>query len=135
MKSSRKKATISGDIQLKFKLIDTAPESSDELIAQKWAQWVSSLAGSPSPVQQDEDPLARLGDDVDISDDDDSSPSPDDDVSASGKSSKKGKDKKDKKKKSKSSPFELNRGRDVVGVIFLEISSITDLPPEKNGMR
>lgn len=137
LKSSRKKASISGEIEIKFNLIDTAPEgTTTEIIAQKWAHWLSALTGTPSPTQQDEDPLSRMTEDVDLSDDDedDESPSPGEEAAAGNHKTKK-EEKKAKQKKSKSRPYELNRGRDVVGVIFLEIASITDLPPEKNGMR
>jgi phosphatidylserine decarboxylase len=66
-----------------------------------------------------------------------SSTSPTPSEAARGKPLKRTKSKKsDKGKKDvKSTSYQLNSGSDVVGVIFLEISSVTDLPPEKNGKR
>ena len=38
------------------------------------------------------------------------------------------------KRKSKARAYEFSGGSDVVGIIFLEIGRITDLPPERNGL-
>lgn len=38
------------------------------------------------------------------------------------------------KKKSKKRAYEFSGGSDVVGIIFLDIGKITDLPPERNSM-
>lgn len=38
------------------------------------------------------------------------------------------------KKKVKARAYEFSGGSDCVGIIFLEIGRITDLPPERNGM-
>ena len=38
------------------------------------------------------------------------------------------------KKKAKARTYEFSGGSDCVGIIFLEIGRITDLPPERNGM-
>lgn len=38
------------------------------------------------------------------------------------------------KKKSKKRAYEFSGGSDVVGIVFLDISKITDLPPERNRM-
>lgn len=71
----------------------------------------------------------------DDDDDDESSPSPtEDDIAAPSKGQKQAKGKKTSKpKKDNSRAYQLTRDSDVVGVIFLEISSISDLPPERNG--
>ena len=37
------------------------------------------------------------------------------------------------KKKAKARAFEFTGGSDVTGIAFIEISRITDLPPERNG--
>lgn len=130
LKSSRKKANISGEIQLQFSLVD--PDSNDEdEIARKYFMWQSNYIQTPSPSWPDEDPLLQAAEESE-DDEDDESPSPEEDAAqVSGKASKKEK-KRDRRKKNKGTPYELNGGSDVVGVIFLEISSITDLPPERN---
>ncbi|KAF8545511.1 phosphatidylserine decarboxylase-domain-containing protein [Trichophaea hybrida] len=139
LRSSRKKAGVSGEIQFTFALVDSSNESATAgEIYEKWVSWQSFFVQPPSPGSADEDPLSRdLGGDA-ASDDDEgesSSPSPEEDVSTTGKGPKKDKSKKSKRKKIKSHAYQLNSGSDVVGVIFLEISSITDLPPEKNVTR
>jgi len=137
LRSSRKKAGVSGEIQLTFALVDSSNDAATtgEIYA-KWIPWQAIFVQPHSPGSADEDPLSRdLGADG-VSDDDDeaeSSPSPEEDVSTTSKGPKKDKSKKSKRKKIKSHAYQLNSSSDVVGVIFLEISSITDLPPEKNG--
>jgi len=130
LKSSRKKAGVSGEIQLTLALVDTANEAATapEISAQ-WTTFASAFVAQPSaPGSIDEDPLSR---DLGSGDDDDSSPSPgEDDALAMDKSQ--AKDKKGKSK-GKGHVYQFSSGSDVVGVIFLEISSITDLPPERNG--
>ncbi|KAL7275718.1 phosphatidylserine decarboxylase [Rhizina undulata] len=136
LKSSRKKATISGEIQLHLSLYDSTNENAtQEQISQKWQAWLSFFATvtSPAPSGDDEDPLSR--EDSPSDDEDDESPGPDDMGSIrSGRTLKKG-EKKKKGKDKKSQPYELYGGSDVVGVIFLEVSRITDLPPERNMTR
>jgi phosphatidylserine decarboxylase len=119
-------------------LVDTLSDTTEQQISQKWTVWQGGFVQTPSPVSADEDPLSRnIGEVECVSDDEDEdeSPSPDEDISSTGKVPKKSKDKKDKRKKMKSRPYELYSGSDVVGVVFLEISSITDLPPERNSMQ
>jgi phosphatidylserine decarboxylase len=79
----------------------------------------------------DEDLLSR--DLEEFSDDDSSSPSPEDEALPTEKASQEDKKKKGKSKKDHDSSYRLQGESDVMGVIFLEVSRITDLPPEKNG--
>lgn len=108
-------------------------------VFEKWVAWQSAFVQPPTPNSGDDDPLSRdpAGGGDGASDDDEegeSSPSPDEGVAASDKLQKKSKGrKKSKREKLKSHAYQLTGDSDVVGVIFLEISSITDLPPEKNG--
>jgi phosphatidylserine decarboxylase len=107
--------------------VDTADEPTRTAeIYQKWITFKNALASPPSP-SVDEDPLSR---DIDFSDDDSS---PEDDIPAADKGSQKANKKKGKSKKDHDSSYRLQGESDVMGVIFLEISRITDLPPEKNG--
>lgn len=125
---------------MSFKLVDSSnPDASDDEIKDKWAQWYSSFLPSPSG-SGDEDPISQGiadgGSDYDDDEDDeDGTPTPDEETSG-GRAPKKVYDQKPKaakKQKKNAHTYELNHGSDVVGVLFLEISSITDLPPEKNG--
>jgi len=129
LKSSRKKAQISGEIQLRFSLSDSSNEAAPpEEIAAKWQAWQGNFVTTPNPSGDDQDPLSRdLGDDLPSEDDDEVG---DTESIMAEKKAKKGK-KKDKRIK-KGGHYELYSGTDVVGVIFLEINSITDLPPERN---
>jgi phosphatidylserine decarboxylase len=138
LKSSRKKATISGEIQLQLTLADSSNENAtEEQILRKWQLWQANFIQTPSPSSTDCDPMTLGPAEEEGSDyeDEEESPSPDDESTMADKPPKKGKGKKfNRKKKAKGQPYELNQGSDVIGVIFLEISSITDLPPEKNSM-
>ncbi|RPA89242.1 hypothetical protein L873DRAFT_1832040 [Choiromyces venosus 120613-1] len=132
LKSSRKKAQISGEIQLQFSLTDSSNEAaSPEEVAAKWQAWLGNFVAAPNPSGDDQDPLSRdLGDDV---------PSDEDyevgDTESIMARKKANKEKKKDKRIKKGGHYELNSGTDVVGVIFLEINSITDLPPERNVTR
>lgn len=97
---------------------------------------------------ESQDPLSKEGesaeqdeDDEDDDDDDDSSdevpetaePS---DVKKDNKAGPKQKKRRRIPRRNKNhKPYELSGGSDVVGIIYLEISSITDLPPERNMTR
>lgn len=153
LKSSRKKATISGEIQLQLCLLDTSDDAATpEQIMQKWTTWLSNFNGTPSPsaspsIYEQDDPLSRDLGDTGLSDDEEDMMEPDgalgrpkfDRIGTSVSmtlsiapsitpSTMKGKTGGDKK----GHHYELSRESDVVGVVFLEINSITDLPPEKN---
>jgi len=132
LKSSRKKAGVSGEVQLTLVLVDTANEvaTTPDIYAQ-WTAFARSFVAQPSPPDSvDEDPLSR---ELGSSDDDDSSPSPREDDALSVDKTQGAKHKKSKGK-GKGHVYQFSSGSDVVGVLFLEISSITDLPPERNGM-
>lgn len=136
LKSSRKKAGVSGEIQLTFALVDTTedPTPSKAEIFEKWTAFKNTFAPPlPSPASISEDVLSR---DIDFSDDDDSSsPSPEDESSVTDKGPKQSKTKKGKSKKDVDNSYRFSSESDVLGVIFLEVSRITDLPPEKNVTR
>jgi len=118
--------------------VDSANENAPEdEIYGKWLIWQNLFTQTGSPASTDEDPLAREfagGEIASDEDDEDESPSPGEDTaSMTDKVPKKQKAKR-KPKKPSNRAYQFNSGSDVVGVIFLEVSSITDLPPERNGM-
>jgi phosphatidylserine decarboxylase len=127
-------------------LEDTVESSTEEQIVKKWNSWVANVKGaSPSSDESTSDDL-QGGERLDDEDDDDSENSEElaeqlEEAGVSGVSTEKTtttdvskRPKKDSKKKKAHKPFELFSSSDVVGVVFLEVSSVTDLPPEKNSM-
>ena len=139
--SSKKGAKISGEVQLQFSLVDTADASATpRQILQKLSALVSM--GPEDEVEDDEDgDLERLDsidpDDLDEDDVDDKSPETSDEPDGSAKPSKAEKRQRKLmmrrlKKRAKARAYEFTGGTDVVGIVFLEIGKITDLPPERN---
>ena len=132
LRSSRKKAGVSGEIQLAFALVDSSNEAATATeVYEKWSVWQSAFVQSPTPNSGDDDPLSRdLAGCDGLSDDDDegeSSPSPDEGVAATAaqaaqaKSQKKAKGRKKSKRDKLENAYQLTGDSDVVGVIFLEI--------------
>lgn len=139
LKSTQKKAQISGEIQLQFSLTDSSdPATPAEQIFQKWQLWVGSFIGTPPSDEETLDrQLGEAGIDLD-DEEEESSDEADEAEPRSDEGSQVGKtaaikSKKDKvKKKIVQTAYEFTRASDVVGVVYLEISKITDLPPEHN---
>lgn len=131
LQSARKRAeVVSGEIQLTFQIIDSSnPSATSDDIMQKWLQWRGGVALSSS--SSDEDTLRAL---AEVASDDDEDESPIDEVAGAVAASKKEKPKKSRKNKELRN-YQLDRASEVVGVLFLEITKITDLPPEKNVTR
>lgn len=140
----KKSSIVSGDIQLQFSLVDTAnAEASAQDIIQKLHSVVQL---SPEEEKQEALDLAQLekstcldgeneNDDYDEEDEEDSS----DDVEDPSKPETQEKRRRRLrlrrlKRKTKQRAYEFSGGSDVVGIIFLEIGRVTDLPPERNGM-
>lgn len=113
---------------------------------QKWQLWQNNFMGTPSPsvspsIYEQDDPLSRDLGETGLSDDEDEHPGPDGTLdrpkiqragtTATMRSTTSKKEKPPTIKGGRH--YELTRESDVVGVIFLEINSITDLPPERNG--
>jgi phosphatidylserine decarboxylase len=134
--SKRKGSKISGEVELQFSLFDSAnPSATPEDILREFQ---ALFSGTPTPSNEDDDALDREGagyvDDEDddeneeeISDETDDQTKPETAEKRRRKLRLKG-----LKKKKKASPYELSSN--VVGVVFLEVSRITDLPPEHNSM-
>ncbi|EWC46617.1 hypothetical protein DRE_04104 [Drechslerella stenobrocha 248] len=143
--STRKKAKISGEIRLDLAVVDrTGKQPSLEQILAVF-KLSPSVAGTP--MLEIENP-AGLGIDVvtdeDVSDEEDDTA--DEAIEASGTAKQETEEKQKAKKRLKLrtrnmrkkkavSSYELTSGGDVVGVMFVEITSCTDLPPEKNMTR
>lgn len=134
--STRKKSKISGEIKLDLAIVDSKHNpASPELITAK-LRGIPSMPSTPANeldgfdvhsavVSEDDDEEDLSSDELNVIDED---------GTKSNKS--KGRKMKDKAKrkirKGSKNAYEFAGGGDVVGVIFLEIGSISDLPPEKN---
>ena len=138
LKSTRKGARISGEIQLQFFLTDTSdPTAPAEQITQKWQLFIGSFVRTPPSEEENLDQqLGEAG--IELDDEEDDSSEADESKSDEGSQAGKAapiKGKKDKvKKKVKQTAYEFSHGTDVVGIVYLEVSKITDLPPEHNSM-
>ncbi|GAP85778.1 putative phosphatidylserine decarboxylase [Rosellinia necatrix] len=160
-KKDKKSNAVSGEVLLQCCLYDsTNKDASDAQILEKLRALASSVVettsrnptpsstpklGPPSAPKSDttaSSSINRSGtdnsqDDEDYDDelDDDETPE-EEDPNKPGETSEKRKRRlriKGLKRKKRQNPYEFsNGGRDVVGLIFLEICNITDLPPESN---
>lgn len=143
--AKKKGAKISGEVQLQFSLVDTAePLATSRQILQKLAAMVTMDLEDEGEEDDEDENLARLDsidpDDLDEEDVDEKSPETSDEPDDPAKTSKSEKQQRKLrmrrlKKRAKARAYEFTGGTDVVGIIFLEIGKITDLPPERNSKR
>lgn len=147
----KKTGIVSGEVQLKFSLIDTSNSSATpEQILDKFYNLVGSvpvgssrnitpsmtpsLAPTTFAPRSVPGPSDNNGDD-DEDDDEDDEDEEDDDPSKPETAEKRRRRLRIRglKKKRRQNPYAfMGNGSDVVGVIYLEIVKITDLPPESN---
>lgn len=160
-KSGKKASKVSGEILLQFTLFDsTNPDATDADIASKFAALIKSVPeteassrmptpnrtpilaptrprNSPSPPLSRRDTDDMLGDedddDYDVFDDE----TPEDEDPSKPENIEKRKRRlriKGLRRKKRDNPYEFlnGGGNDVIGIIFLEIVKITDLPRESN---
>lgn len=139
-------AKISGEVQLQFSLVDTSdPSARPQDVLQKLTTVVAMSQEDESDGDED---LSRL-DSMDLEDEDDDedeidekNPETSDETDDPAKPAKAEKEKRKRnlkmkrlKKRAKARAYEFTGGTDVVGIVFLEICKITDLPPERNSKR
>lgn len=161
-RSSKKSSKVSGEVLLQFTLFDkTFPDAKDVDIYPKFAALVKSVpeADAPSknptpnrtpilgptkPGTSPSPPMSRRGTDDGDDDDDDyeiwDDETPEDEDLSKPENAEKRKRRlriKGLKRKKRDNPYEFTNGggNDVVGIIFLEIVKITDLPKESNFTR
>ncbi|CAD6582059.1 MAG: hypothetical protein ASARMPREDX12_000739 [Alectoria sarmentosa] len=142
----KKGAKISGEVQLQFSVVDTSdPSARPQDVLQKLATLV---AISPEDESDGDEDLSRL-DSLDLEDEDEDedeidekNPETSDETDDPAKPAKAEKEKRRRrlkmkrlKKRAKARAYEFTGGTDVVGIVFLEICKITDLPPERNMTR
>jgi phosphatidylserine decarboxylase len=123
--------------------VDSAnPSASSKDILQKLAAMVTIGPEDEEDEDEDEDEdISRIDsidpDDLDEDDVDEKSPETSDEPDNPEKTAKAEKRKrklrlKRLKRRAKARAYEFTGGTDVVGIVFLEIGKITDLPPERN---
>lgn len=161
-RSSKKSSKVSGEVLLQFTLFDkTNPEATDADIYPKFSALVKSVPESDTPSRNPtptrtpilgptrpdtspSPPTSRRGTDEGEDDDDDyeiyDDETPEDEDLSKPENAEKRKRRlriKGLKRKKRDNPYEFTNGggNDVVGIIFLEIIKITDLPKESNFTR
>ncbi|KAK5658527.1 hypothetical protein OQA88_1919 [Cercophora sp. LCS_1] len=155
----KKTSVVSGEVLLQFTLLDLSNrEATDKQIWEKFAAIaklvpaVESLSQNPTPTRtpilapmgkksSSPSPSLPVNRSQDENDDDDDyevyeDETPEDEDPTKPETIEKRKRRlriKGLKRKKRENPYEfINGGSDVVGIIFLEICNITDLPPESN---
>lgn len=137
----KKDSNVSGDVQLQFTLFDTtnltaSPASTLEKFRQ--LAGVVDLGESGTPMtQSDSRTPGEDGDEGGYFDEDErSSDETDDPTKPENIEKRKRKIRlRGLRKKKSAGGYEFSGGSEVVGIVFLEIGKITDLPPEKNMTR
>lgn len=138
----KKSSNVSGDVQLQFSLYDSSNQSatpSQVLEKFRALTGVSDADGGGTPSRLSMGATdADLGDDDDFLDDDDEVPSDETDDPSKPENAEKRRRKlrlKGLRKKKQLNAYEFTGGSEVVGIVFVEIGKITDLPPERNMTR
>ncbi|KAI0205869.1 phosphatidylserine decarboxylase [Astrocystis sublimbata] len=156
-KKDKKSNAVSGEVLLQFNLFDsTAKDASDAQVLEKLRGLAASLPESssrmptptlgpvatPKPESTSPPSFARIPTDISQDDDDDDDDLLDDDETPEEEDPNKPESIEKRKRKlrikglrrkKRQNPYEFsNGGSDVVGLTFLEICNITDLPPESN---
>lgn len=142
--AKKRGTTISGEVQLQFTLVDTVdPSTSSKDVLQRLAAMVAISPEDDEGDDDDDEDLSRLDsidhDSADEDEDEIDSKNPEtsdstDDPMKPAKAEKRKRKLRLKrlKKRAKARAYEFTGGTDVVGIVFLEIGKITDLPPERN---
>ncbi|VTT70812.1 unnamed protein product [Fusarium fujikuroi] len=144
----KKTSVVSGEVQLQFSLFDlTNPSATPQQILEKFQALVGTApAGSrnvtpsmtpnlaPTGSQSAPNPQDSPSDDDDDDFDDDDSDEGDEDEGEQDATKRKRRLRiRGLKKRRRNNPYAFaSSGSDVVGIIYLEVIKITDLPPESN---
>lgn len=138
----KKSSNVSGDIQLQFTLFDATnltatPASNLEKLRQ--LAGVLDLGEAGTPTQQiSRTPTGEEGEEEEGYFDEDEEPSDETDDPTKPENIEKRRRKirlRGLRKKKQATGYEFSSESEVVGIVFLEIGKITDLPPERNMTR
>ncbi|KAL8936406.1 MAG: hypothetical protein Q9216_004947 [Gyalolechia sp. 2 TL-2023] len=136
----QKGSAISGEVQMQFTISDPSnPSATPQEILRKF---MFMAASSPGPDSDDINDFGRSESNDQNEDEDDDEKDLETSDETEDQSRLDVSEKKQKKlrlkrlkKKTKARAYEFTGGTDVVGIIFVEICKITDLPPERNMTR
>lgn len=146
-RKQKRDENISGEVQLKFTLFDPLnTAASSQQVLQRFHGVIADAHDDDDDDDIDEDELISTVNSRELEDlDEDDEKEPSDETDEGGrtpsgttnetKQQKRQRKIKALKQRSKLKAYEFSGMRDVAGVLFLEISRITDLPPEKNMTR
>ncbi|KAI9742187.1 MAG: hypothetical protein M1818_004087 [Claussenomyces sp. TS43310] len=140
---NKKKNYVSGEVQLQFTLYDASvPGSSSQQIMEKfWALAKIDVDSTPPSAASSNAALSSAGQDEEDEDEDDDLLDDDEDPSDETEDSTKPEVAARRrrrmkirglKKRKQHQLYAFGGGSDVVGIVFLEINKVSDLPPEKN---
>ena len=137
-KGGKKESVVSGEIQMQYALADPSnPSAVPQDILRKLTALVACSPEDEIDENEDSAKLETL-DDEDEDEDDNNELETSDETDDLSKPEVVEKRKKKLrlarlKRKTKARAYEFTGGSGVVGIAFIEISKITDLPPERNG--
>ncbi|KAM3085875.1 phosphatidylserine decarboxylase [Clarireedia jacksonii] len=139
-RGGKKSDTVSGDVMLQFTLYDTTnPSATSAQILEKFRTLVGVESPGLGTPLTEQDTITQGADQTeDEYFDEGTEPSDETDDPSKSETTDKRRKKlrlKGLRKKKQLNGYEFSGGSDVVGIIFLEIYKITDLPPERNVTR
>lgn len=139
-RKEKKDSNISGEVQLQFKLYDpSTPGASAPQVMEKFWAIAGSENDNLTPTKSGSDDASPTGDEDEDDEDEEPSGSADevDDPTKPETVEKKRRRRRIRglKKRKAHQLYEFVGASSVTGIIFLEISSVTDLPPERNVTR
>ncbi|GAM87907.1 hypothetical protein ANO11243_059350 [Dothideomycetidae sp. 11243] len=135
-RSGRKKSVISGEVQLQFSISD--PSNLAATPMQILQKFYGIIAQEPVHDDEDMEDLSRIETadmDEDFDEHDQSTPTKEPKDADAVEKEKRRKKLAHLKRKTKLRSYQFNGISDVAGVLYLEVSNVTDLPPEKNVTR
>lgn len=135
----KKDSNVSGDVMLQFTLYDaTNPGASSAQIMEKFRTLVGSESPDATPLRQQESVTPGTEMTEDDYFDEGTEPSDETDDPSKPENAEKQKKRlrlKGLRKKKQLNAYEFSGESEVVGIVFLEIGKVTDLPPERNMTR
>jgi phosphatidylserine decarboxylase len=139
-RGGKKNHNVSGEVQMQFTLVDhSTPGASPQQVIEKFRAMVGEHADDLTPIKSTTStlgPTFTLDTDDELDIDEEASPSDETEGDTSKPEAMERKRRrmriKGLKKRKQSRVYNFTGESDMVGIIFLEIGKITDLPPEKN---
>jgi phosphatidylserine decarboxylase len=137
-RKEKKDSNVSGEVQLQFKLYDSStPGASSQQVMEKFWAIAGIEIDNLSPTKSGSDASPTGEEDEDDEDEDDEPSDEADDPTKPETVEKKRRRRRIRglKKRKAHQLYEFVGASSVTGIVFLEISGVTDLPPERNVTR